>query len=106
MTEISSLTRPGGRSARVRGAVHRAVEELLAEGPPETLTMPLVAARADNVRVASSVSNFFATITSRQAAHSNADPRAKSRNRQRSLIANFAFPSAIFSGTLVEARLS
>ncbi|MCW2872249.1 TetR/AcrR family transcriptional regulator [Actinacidiphila oryziradicis] len=46
MTEISSHTRPGGRSARVRGAVHRAVEELLAEGPPETLTMPLVATRA------------------------------------------------------------
>jgi AcrR family transcriptional regulator len=39
-------TRPGGRSARVRAAVHRAVEELLAEGPAEPLTIPLVAARA------------------------------------------------------------
>lgn len=39
-------TRPGGRSARVRAAVHRAVEELLAEGSPEALTMPVVAARA------------------------------------------------------------
>jgi len=39
-------TRPGGRSARVRAAVHRAVEELLAEGPSEALTIPIVAARA------------------------------------------------------------
>lgn len=39
-------TRPGGRSARVRAAVHHAVEELLAEGPAETLTMPVIAARA------------------------------------------------------------
>jgi AcrR family transcriptional regulator len=39
-------TRPGGRSARVRAAVHRAVEELLAEGPREGLTMPVIAARA------------------------------------------------------------
>jgi AcrR family transcriptional regulator len=38
-------TRPGGRSARVRAAVHRAVEELLgAEG--DALTLPAVAARA------------------------------------------------------------
>jgi AcrR family transcriptional regulator len=46
MTVITSHTRPGGRSARVRAAVHRAVEELLAEGPSETLTIPLIAARA------------------------------------------------------------
>ncbi|ODT98630.1 MAG: TetR family transcriptional regulator [Pseudonocardia sp. SCN 72-86] len=39
-------TRPGGRSARVRTAVHRAVIELLAEAPAEQLTMPLIAARA------------------------------------------------------------
>jgi AcrR family transcriptional regulator len=39
-------TRPGGRSARVRSAVHRAVEELLAEGPAEALTVPVIAARA------------------------------------------------------------
>src|ERR1700712_4957355 len=39
-------TRPGGRSARVRAAVHRAVEELLAEGPADALTMPVIAARA------------------------------------------------------------
>lgn len=38
--------RPGGRSARVRAAVHRAVEELLAEGPTEAMTMPVIAARA------------------------------------------------------------
>ena len=39
-------TRPGGRSARVRSAVHRAVEELLAEGRAEALTVPVIAARA------------------------------------------------------------
>lgn len=39
-------SRPGGRSARVRAAVHHAVEELLADGPSEALTIPLVAARA------------------------------------------------------------
>ena len=38
--------RPGGRSARIRAAVHRAVTELLAEGPPEALTMPQIASRA------------------------------------------------------------
>lgn len=32
--------RPGGRSARVRAAVHRAVEELLAESTVEALTIP------------------------------------------------------------------
>ncbi|MET0866116.1 MAG: TetR/AcrR family transcriptional regulator [Nakamurella sp.] len=42
----STATRPGGRSARVRAAVHHAVEELLAEGPAEALTMPVIAARA------------------------------------------------------------
>jgi len=41
-----SQTRPGGRSARVRAAVHRAVEELLAEGPADAVTMPVIAARA------------------------------------------------------------
>ena len=39
-------TRPGGRSARVRAAVHRAVEDLLASGSPDALTIPVVAARA------------------------------------------------------------
>ncbi|WP_333767763.1 TetR/AcrR family transcriptional regulator [Streptomyces sp. IBSBF 2435] len=39
-------TRPGGRSARVRAAVHRAVEELAGAGPAEALTIPAVAARA------------------------------------------------------------
>ncbi len=39
-------TRPGGRSARVRAAVHRAVEELLASGSPDTLTIPAIAACA------------------------------------------------------------
>jgi AcrR family transcriptional regulator len=39
-------TRPGGRSARVRAAVHRAVEELLVEEAGDALTVPVVAARA------------------------------------------------------------
>jgi AcrR family transcriptional regulator len=39
-------TRPGGRSARVRVAVHRAVEELLVEIAGDALTIPVVAARA------------------------------------------------------------
>jgi AcrR family transcriptional regulator len=39
-------TRPGGRSARVRAAVHRAVEELLAERGLEATTIPAVAQRA------------------------------------------------------------
>lgn len=45
-TGIPSHSRPGGRSARVRAAVHRAVEELLAENPAEALTIPVIAARA------------------------------------------------------------
>jgi AcrR family transcriptional regulator len=39
-------TRPGGRSARVRAAVHRAVQELLAEDRSDPVTIPAVAARA------------------------------------------------------------
>jgi AcrR family transcriptional regulator len=39
-------TRPGGRSARVRAAVHRAAEELLAEGGPDAATIPAIAQRA------------------------------------------------------------
>lgn len=46
MPTASSNSRPGGRSARIRAAVHRAVEELVAEGSAESLTMPLIAARA------------------------------------------------------------
>jgi AcrR family transcriptional regulator len=46
MPVIPSHSRPGGRSARVRADVHRAVEELLAEHPSETLTIPVIAARA------------------------------------------------------------
>jgi AcrR family transcriptional regulator len=42
----AAATRPGGRSARVRAAVHRAVRELLAEEPAEGLTLPVIAARA------------------------------------------------------------
>jgi len=45
-TQAPGATRPGGRSARVRAAVHHAVEDLLTEGPAEALTMPVIAARA------------------------------------------------------------
>ncbi|MEV6175242.1 TetR-like C-terminal domain-containing protein [Streptomyces sp. NPDC051954] len=38
--------RPGGRSARVRADVYRAVQELLVEEPDEVLTLPAVAHRA------------------------------------------------------------
>ncbi|MCO1656388.1 TetR-like C-terminal domain-containing protein [Pseudonocardia humida] len=38
--------RPGGRSARIRAAVHRAVVQLVAEDPADGLTVPIVAARA------------------------------------------------------------
>ncbi|MEJ1200515.1 MULTISPECIES: TetR-like C-terminal domain-containing protein [unclassified Streptomyces] len=39
-------SRPGGRSARVRAAVHRAVKELVADEAGEPLTIPVVAGRA------------------------------------------------------------
>lgn len=39
-------SRPGGRSARVRAAVHRAVEELVADEAGEPLTIPVIADRA------------------------------------------------------------
>ncbi|GAB2882362.1 TetR/AcrR family transcriptional regulator [Streptomyces mayteni] len=45
-SETTARPRPGGRSARVRYAVHRAVTELLAEDPAESLTIPVIAARA------------------------------------------------------------
>src|ERR1700758_2252983 len=41
-----SSPRPGGRSARVQKAVHRAVRELQADGGKGELTVPAVAARA------------------------------------------------------------
>lgn len=44
--DVPGRSRPGGRSARVRAAVHAAVGELLAEDGPEALTLPLVAAHA------------------------------------------------------------
>lgn len=40
------MQRPGGRSARVRSAVHDAVLDLLAERPWEEVTVPLVAERS------------------------------------------------------------
>jgi AcrR family transcriptional regulator len=43
---VASGSRPGGRSARVRAAVHTAVTELLSEDTGEVLTIPLIAARA------------------------------------------------------------
>ena len=46
MTASTTNTRPGGRSARVRADVHRAVQELLAEEPAEALTLPAIATRA------------------------------------------------------------
>ncbi|NNH69864.1 TetR/AcrR family transcriptional regulator C-terminal ligand-binding domain-containing protein [Nocardia uniformis] len=39
-------SRPGGRSARVRAAVHRAVQDLLTDETGELPTIPVVAARA------------------------------------------------------------
>ncbi|NIH79802.1 TetR-like C-terminal domain-containing protein [Amycolatopsis viridis] len=42
----TTTARPGGRSARVRAAVHRAVVEFLADNPAEGLTLPLIAGRA------------------------------------------------------------
>lgn len=42
----STSPRPGGRSARVQAAVHRAVLELQQEGGRTELTVPTVAARA------------------------------------------------------------
>lgn len=44
--KAATQTRPGGRSARIRAAVHRAVEELLAQDGGEPLTIPVIAARA------------------------------------------------------------
>lgn len=46
MTEATAHARPGGRSAKVRAAVHHAVEELVTEEPVEALTIPVIAARA------------------------------------------------------------
>lgn len=42
----SAAARPGGRSARVRDAVHRAVTELICERGADRVTIPLVASRA------------------------------------------------------------
>jgi AcrR family transcriptional regulator len=44
--QIQPMKRPGGRSARVRTAVHDALLELLAERPWEEITVPVVAERS------------------------------------------------------------
>lgn len=46
MVDAPAQVRPGGRSAKVRAAVHRAVAQHLAEEPEQALTIPAVAARA------------------------------------------------------------
>src|SRR5206468_11378934 len=56
--------------------------------------------------IRSAAMSLRATSTSRHAAHSSAEPRAISKNLDRSASENFPFPSAMFSGRLVEARSS
>lgn len=46
MNQPRTAPRPGGRSARVQEAVHRATQALLAEHGREALTVPLIATRA------------------------------------------------------------
>lgn len=46
MITRTTKARPGGRSARVRADVHRAVRELLVEESDEVLTLPVIANRA------------------------------------------------------------
>lgn len=45
-TQSGAASRPGGRTARVRAAVHRAVTELLTEVTPEDVTIAAVAQRS------------------------------------------------------------
>lgn len=45
-TTPSPSARPGGRSARIRAAVHVATQELLLEREADTLTIPIIATRA------------------------------------------------------------
>jgi AcrR family transcriptional regulator len=47
VTSSTTATRTGGRSARIRAAVHQAVRELLSEEARDELTVPAVAHRAD-----------------------------------------------------------
>ncbi|MEU8659186.1 TetR/AcrR family transcriptional regulator [Actinoplanes philippinensis] len=46
MTQATGTSRPGGRTARTRDAVHAAVRELLAESTDGTVSLPEVAARS------------------------------------------------------------
>ncbi|MBP2471531.1 AcrR family transcriptional regulator [Crossiella equi] len=46
MTQATGTTRPGGRTARTRAAVHAATRELLAESADGTVEVAAVAARA------------------------------------------------------------
>jgi len=46
---------------------------------------------------------FFWYYTSKHAEHSNAEPRAISKNRQRSGAVYFPLPSAIFNGIEIDA---
>src|SRR5262249_4925352 len=57
-------------------------------------------------RICSGVNFALATSTSTPAAHSSADRWVISKKRQRSWGAYLPFPSAIFSGIEVDARLA
>lgn len=70
--------------------------------PPNMATTPCSSILPSCTR--SGVANRLATKTSRQAAHSSAEPEAERKYRPRSAADHLAFPSAKLRGTLVEAR--
>jgi len=72
--------------------------------PAEALRVNKQQLRSALKGIVDSLMIVFATSTSRQAAHSSADPRAVSKKRQRSAEVCLPFPSAIFSGIEVDAR--
>jgi len=76
--------------------------EVLRMSPTSIETIPT----SMDLPVSAESIRFFATRTSRHAAHSNAEPRAISKNRQRSGAVYFPFPSAIFRGIDVDALSS
>jgi len=51
MSQATGVTRPGGRTARTRAAVHAATRELLAESADGTVEIAAVAANAASVLV-------------------------------------------------------
>ena len=94
------------KEIRIKNKIRMMIDHILRSGELERMRPMSIETISINsalpLSATSELTFFLATRTSRQAAHSSAEPRAVSKNLHRSLGVDFPLPSAIFSGTEVE----